>query len=549
MKRVIVILLVIALSVSLLVLGISCKEEAVEEAVEEVEEAAEEAVEEVEEAAEEAVEEETAEIDEVVEKLIVGTTANITSLDLQNARGDVGLAMQQLSYNGLVEYDKDGLVVPSIAEDWDISDDGLEYTFYIRKGIKFHNGRELTAEDVRWSYERYMMPEVGFPFGARFAPIQNMEVVDDYTIIITIDEPYGAFLAGLGSGLRGIVAKEAYTEDDVPEFKGEPIGTGPYKFVDWDPDNYYEIEAFEDYWAGEPDVKSIVFQVIPDTTTRVTALKTGSADLILMPSFTDIVAYNENPEEGYTLTTVPGTQSAVLQLAMDWTKPPFDDQRVRKAFQLAINPEDINKILFEELGTVATGLFPEGTYWYTDIEKPEQDFEEAKRLLAEAGYPDGLEVRVFAAEYAQVDKVSEILQAQLDNIGVVFNIEVLDFSSYLQAPRDWDYDCGINATRLWIDPDFIYRHVLSPDGPAHWWSGYAGTEETQELLVEAKRATDDDERKAIYKEVDQLFQDEGFIWLVSLPQSYGYRDGLEIDINVRGDWIYDNNHGLGWLSD
>jgi peptide/nickel transport system substrate-binding protein len=546
MKQIFTSILVVILVVSIASLGIGCKE--AEEVAEEAEEAAEEVAEEVAEEAEEVAEEAGG---QPVEELIIGVQGDISGLDVQASRGIPGQSMLQLSYDGLVELSQGGEIMPALAEDWDISDDGLEYTFYLKKGVKFHNGREFVADDVKFSFERYVMPDVGFPFVDDFSIIKDIEVIDDYTVKCILKEVYNPFLAGIATGQRGIVAKEGYSDDEVPKFI-EPIGTGPYKFVDWDPDNNYKIEAFEDYWGGTPTVKNITFQIIPDETVRVTALKTGDVDIILSPPMDDLVAELENPSsEDFVLDVIPGSESLVWGIAMDTTKPPFDDVRVRQALYHTIVPEDIIATVYKGIGEVTNDLYPEGHIWKNDIERPEHDIEKAKELLEEAGYGEGFDVLMFASETHALNKISEVIQAQLAEIGINAEIDVLEWSAWPQAGRDWNpHHLALMGTNTYTDPDKRYHLIFHSEGMSNWFAGWWNNEEADALLDEAKTIQDVEERKELYRQFLEILRDDaGFIWTHVVPLTYGYRSELEgVSFNFKGDFNYGITGGIPFVT-
>jgi peptide/nickel transport system substrate-binding protein len=486
-----------------------------------------------------------------IEELVIGVQGDISNQDVQVSRGTVGQAMHQLSYNGLCELDKDGNIIPGLAERWEISDDGLEYIFYLRKGVRFHNGREFKAGDVEFTFKRYAMPEVGFPFQADFNIMKKFDIIDDYTIKLTLDRPYAPLLAGVVSGQRGIVAKEGYTNEKVPKFVKQ-IGTGPYKVVGWDPDNYYKLEAFEDYWAGAPKVKKITFKIVPDETVRITALKTGDVDMILAPPSLDLIMAQRQQASDYKLEIIPKSEFLVWGLAMDQSEPPFNDVRVRQAFYHAIDPQAIIDTVYKGVGAEITNdFYPKGTPWDIGIERPRYDPGKAKALLEEAGYGNGLEVLMFAAVTHALDKQSEVIQAQLAKVGVTAKIEVIEWTAWLQAGRDWNpYNCAIHGTNLWVDPAKIFSHVFSSKGRANWWTGWYNTPETDQWLRKAEIVTDMTERKELYRMVlEKIRDDAGFIWTHIVSNSYGYRSELQgIRFNFRGDFIYENNKGLGWIT-
>jgi peptide/nickel transport system substrate-binding protein len=563
MKKALGWLIVVMLSLSIISVFslVGCKEEAVEdveevaEEVEEVVEEAEEAVEEVEEVEEEAVEEVE------IEELIIGVDEDLSTLDIQAARGNIGLQMGALFYNGLTALDENGNVVPGLAKDWDISEDGLEYTFYLQEGVKYHNGKEFVADDVKFSIERYLTPEVGFPFVTDFEKIEEIEIIDDYTIKFKLSGKYSPFLSGLASGLRGMVCPDAYSDDEIPEFLGTPIGTGPYKFTEWSTGNYLKMEANEDYWAGAPTVKNITFKIIPDASVRITALKTGDIDICMRPALSLISNELKEPSsDEYKFVTIPGSINSAHRFCFntigstndDERGAIFDDVRMRRAVQMTLDPQEINDAIFDGLAETADDIYAEDTFWDVDVERVPQDIEKAKELMAEAGYPDGVTIDMFAAEPSNIAKVTEVVQAQLAEIGMDVNIEVLEWSAWLQAGRDWGknkYDACLYIGSLFTDPNSLYGLAFHSEGRSNWWIGWWNTPETDAILEEAVEVTDPEKRKELYTELFEIMQEEAAdVWLTLDPLAYGYRtDFIGVEFHYRGDFEYNNNEGIPWI--
>jgi ABC-type transport system substrate-binding protein len=487
----------------------------------------------------------------VIEELRIGMVNDQSSTDMFKAHGVEGLMMKQLMYNGLVALDRNFMIVPGLAESWDISDDGLEYTFYIRKGVKFHNGRALTTDDIKWTYEKYLDPDTGYLYKGDFDPIQEIDVIDDYTIKLSIGKPNAAFLAGIASGIKPIMAKEMYKvgEDGLLELI-KPIGTGPYRYVEWAQQEHFILEAFDDYWAGAPNVKKITFKIVPDETVRLTALATGELDIIRTPPTNDLIEFIQNPtDEGYALGVMEGTQFLSYNLTLNTVEGPFTDKRVRLAVMYAVDRDAYPKIITKGLAHNAHGSWPAGNVWESKVEPPARDLEKAKQLLAEAGYPDGLEISVLTANVADVDKVAEIAQAQLAQIGMKLNVDVVEVGRYFDRESKMDWDMKTGAHSLSIDPVLLWNLVLRTESPAWWWMGNYGDAEMDALLDEGELETDLAKRQEIYRRVYKKMQDDaGMIWLHNYPITYGYRTDLEgVAFNTRGDMIFNNNEGIPWV--
>jgi peptide/nickel transport system substrate-binding protein len=482
----------------------------------------------------------------------IGMVNDQGTTDMFKEHGVEGLMMKQLVYNGLVELDENFGVVPGLAERWDITADGLEYTFFLRKGVIFHNGREFTADDVKWTYEKYIDINTGYSYKGDFDMITAIDIVDDYTIKLSLDVANSAFLAGIASGVKPIMAKESYkVDDDGLLILDQVIGTGPYKFIEWIQDSKFKLEAYADYWAGKPNVAKIEFEIIPDDTVRYSALQAGDLDIIRNPPPNDLVVFLEDPtDEGYALDVMQGTQSFCYNITLNNVEGPFKDKRVRQAVMYGVDLDVYPKIITKGMAENANGCFPKSNVWGSSVSPPKQDVERAKRLLAEAGYSDGLEISVLSSPAAELDKVGEIAQAQLAEIGIKLNVDVVEIGRYFDRESKMDWDMKTGAHSISVDPAPLWNLVLRTDSPAWWWMGNYGSEEIDNLLDQGEMATDVAERQRIYNEINQLIQDDaGIVWLYNLPITYGYRTDLKgIGLNTRGDFIFSNNKGIPWIT-
>ena len=487
-----------------------------------------------------------------IDELTIGMEADIDTLDPITGTNVAGQLMKQLCYNGLVSLGKNFEVVPGIAEKWDISEDQTEYTFYLKKGVKFHNGRELTSEDVKWTYDAYRNPKIGYSFNSDFTPIKNIEIIDDYTVKITLNKPYSSFLAGIAGGYgHPILAKESFTEgeDGILKFN-QLIGTGPYKFVEWLPDESFKITAFEDYWAGAPNVKNITFKVVVDENVRVSALKAGDLDIVRLPNPEEIVKYKENPAKDYVLDVAEGTQSIISVFVFNHDKGPTKDIKVRQAIQYTIDVEAVNEAINKGLGTTPNGFYPNGSIWATGIPNIKPDLEKAKKFLADAGYANGLTLTILTCPEYKWDKRAEIYAAELAQIGIDLKINSVEFAKQvvLQSEMNWEVLTGGHG--ISADEGVILNTVLRTGGDFNWWWGNYHSPEIDKLLDEAGATTDIAKRQEIYKEIHKIFMAEaGGIFVDQMPLTYGYRSEFKgIEFNTRGDFIFDNNKGIGWIT-
>ena len=286
-------------------------------------------------------------------------------------------------YDTLIFLNDDGTFRPGLAEKWEFVSD-TAYKMYLRKGVKFHNGEELKAEDVKFSLER-ATTELGANIRTYSQDLDNVEIVDDYTVILHLKKVNFPFFASLAHSWGSIVNKkevEAQGENyGTPA--GTAVGTGPFKFVSWQKSDRYTLERFDDYWGEKAKFKTFVLRSIPEPTARTVGLETGEVDIAYPIINNDISRIEEN--EGLVLQRKP--LASTTYMGFNTTKKPFDDPRVRNAFSAALDTVGIQKAVFRGVGKTPRTLIPSGIKYSIDAELPAhaRDVEAAKKLFAEAG--------------------------------------------------------------------------------------------------------------------------------------------------------------------
>ncbi len=484
-----------------------------------------------------------------IEELVVAISETWTEPDITYWT-PVECQMQlQLVYNGLLDYDENMQLVPSLAESWDILEDGKKYIFHLRKGVKWHNGREFVAKDVKFSLERVMgwIPPNKPGLRVReLGDVKSIDVVDDYTVEVTLNQPFSPFLYGVASAQRAIVCPENFTpEGKIKE--GEIIGTGPYKLVELVMPDYFKIESFDDYWGGTPKVKTIIFKAVPDDTVRLTALKTGDVDIILNPPMESYRLYLDSPAEDYILAAVPNSEKWAYAFGLNTNKKPFDNKLVRQAIAHAIDVKEFIDIATSGTGKETTDLWFKGFIWSSDIPRLRYDTKLAKSLLTKAGYPNGFETTIHTTDFINFTTNAEILQSQLAKIGIKATINKVEFAEWAKDERNANFDIHTQTWMFTADPNILYGTALESGCvyPA-WFGGGWTNSEIDKLLREAKAEFNQDKRIQLYKEVNKILVDEApVIWLYTAPNLYGIRSNItELKFNVRGDFIHNNNVGI-----
>lgn len=418
-------------------------------------------------------------------------------------------------------------IVPSLAENFEVSADGLEITFSLRKGVKFHDGTEMDADAVVFSLARQHYTDHPYnqygpwkQWSANNWPdkynedgtlkstgiIKDILKVDDYTVKLVLNEPDATILMQLTGYYAGIISPTAY-EKDPEGFKKHPVGTGPFQFAKWVKDDYVAIERFDDYWREPAKLKRVIFKVYPDATARSMALKKGEVDLIDPPDYDSLVQLMEEPN--VQILKVDGL--TVGYVCMFVNKAPFDNKRVRQAMNYAIQKDEIITAVYGELGMSSSMPLPTSSWAYnTEITPYEYNPDKAKELLAEAGYADGVEIELFALPVSRPynpngRKVAEIMQAQLKEVGVTAEIVSYDIGTYWDKVDAGEFDMAMTGWSGSPEPDsFLYKLFTKGYLNSSQWIN----DEYIDLVTKAKQTPDQEQRKAYYFQAQEIMHEE-----------------------------------------
>lgn len=463
--------------------------------------------------------------------LIAALNADIQTADVQKTSKDYEVPFNIFDRLVDVEVDADGnsKIVPSLAESWDISDDGLEYTFHLRQGVKFHNGNDFTAEDVAYTFHRMLTVEGGVNtefidqikgadelLAGETDTLEGVEVVDDYTIKVTLKEPFAGFLASISSPGVSIYDSEA-TEAAGDQFGMDPavtVGTGPFEFASWSFNNQLVLTRNEDYWKGASGLPGVVIKIIPDTETQSMMFESGELDILDLDYAADSV---DRFTETYPDQIVQGPRVGIVYFTMNFNKEPFQDVRVRKAVQMSIDRQAILDALYGGRGQVEQGIFPHGLIGFNpDQEEIKYDPEAAKALLAEAGYADGFDMEI-AADSSASDTMTmalEIVSDQLAEVGIRAEIKNYDESTWLETRKSGELGSFMSTWSAdYNDPDnFIYTFFGNEEKTRIRSINYPDTE-VMERVAKARTIVNEDERLAEYKALEEKIIHEDAAWV------------------------------------
>ena len=441
---------------------------------------------------------------------------------------------------GMTFYDDDLNLIPVLAESWEQSEDGLTWTLHLREGVMFSNGREMTADDVVWNWERFIDPETGAGNAARVGPPETViEAVDTYTVSVTHPEPFSIFPQSIGfDKSSGIMAPESVEDDGSVVV---PIGTGPFMISEVEGTTRMVLEKNPFYWQeGLPYLDAVEITPIPDDTVRETALLGGEVDWVLAiapQSFESLQG-----TDGITVATAP--QLSYDYIGFNLTREPFDDVRVRQAISLALNREDLCGAGFFGLCEPVQGPIGTGSPWYFDYQPYDQDLDAARELLADAGYPDGFEMELLpTTQYGETVRAAQVLQQQLAEIGITASINAPEWSEWLELEGNFLYDAYICNWNGLIDADQYY-YLQHHTGLVFNFTGYSNPEFDE--LVDAGRATSDfDERYEIYEQANQILVDDApYVYMYNKQEVRAYSDDV-MGFTVRPDQA--NNFWTVWL--
>lgn len=425
--------------------------------------------------------------------LIVAIPESPTYMDpmVQASIGTYRVTTQM--FDRLVMMDNDMNLVPGLAESWEVIDDTTT-VFHLRQGVKFHNGEEMTSEDVKYSLERCIAnPGVNY----NYLIIESITCDDDYTVTIKTSAPFNALLYRLSLDAASIICKSADTSAE--EFNKNPVGTGPFKFVSWELGGDVVLEAFEDYWGGAPAVKRVIFRTIPEALNRTIGLETGEVDLAYDLGITDLESLADNA----SVTTLTSPSTTVWYVGMNVQKAPFDNEKVRQAVAYALDPQGYIDLVFSGEATPAnyTMLPPSVDGYVSDCSDYSCNVEKAKELLAEAGYPDGFSTTLWCSDTQVMRDSAVVIQEQLRQVGINAEVKTLESGQFQSETGNGAHDMFI-MSKTSIDPDSMLRSMyhteaLGPSGNRCFWT----TPEVDALIDEASTTTDTEHAMELYAEI------------------------------------------------
>jgi len=446
-------------------------------------------------------------------------SGNPDTLDPQATSGTLTFQVDKSIFDTLAEPDENGVIVPALAESWDVSEDSLVWTFHLRKGVKFHNGDTLSSADVKATFERIVDEKTASPNKKAFDVIKSISTPDNLTVVFTLDKPYAPFLGSIASGWGAILPKSLIDADH--DFGSEPVGTGPYAMTEWVRDSKIVLSKNKDYWmVGYPKIDQINMNIIPESSVQIQGLVSGQLDIVYMVGNDDVPILEKSED----VKLVKGLTSLIMVMAINCSAAPFDNLKVRQALNYAIDKQKV-------LDTAYAGGKPIGTFmdygnaYYKDFTNLyPYNPEKAKQLLKEAGVDLSREIKMYLPQnYPPHVKAGEMYQEMLTKVGLNVKIQMVDWSTWISdVYRKSQFDLTVIGHTGKLDPN----GTLSGYGKGKYvqWNN----DEVASLIEKAAVTMGYEERKALYdKALGIMAKEVPFVYTGSSYRIQGLRKNID----------------------
>lgn len=458
-------------------------------------------------------------------------------------------------FDGLVRFDYySNEIRPNLAKNWEVSNNNQTFIFHLRPGVKFHNGRELTAADVKYSFDRLYDPATASPgtwvydmivgteqaLNGKSDDLAGVQVLDDYTVSFELKYPFGLFLTHLTLPYGLIVPREE-VERWGDRFSQNPVGTGPWKFVEWRHDERLVLEANEDYWEGRPYLDKVVYRVIPHALTRIAEFEAGNLDYTAVPQ-EELKRWTNNPEWQPYLHQMAELSTYYLALNSDFE--PLNQPRIRKAIALALDSEQITRALFPQY-IPADDAIPAGMPGGLSQTGPGYDPEKAKELMAEAGYPDGFAMEIWTSSGENSVRVGGVLQALLKRVGIEVRLVKNDWSVFFATVKKGKAPAYyLSWWADYADPYNFLDALYASEGSRINYKNAI----IDKMLEEMARTTSVEARVEISKKIIEVARQQGdpYVWLFHTSSTTVKQPWIKGEIHHQ---MYDADKLVTWWID
>ncbi len=463
-----------------------------------------------------------------IEELVIEQGADTASLDPQQEFDAATGRITQNIYESLFRRGYDGKIKPHLAESYKLLDP-LTWEFKLRKGVKFHNGEDFNAEAVKFTIERASDESIKPKprLGEYYKTFKSLEVVDPYTIRIRTIDPDPVMLNRLTALFGPMLPPKYIKEHGHDILKTKPVGTGPVKFIRWDKDEKLVLEVYDNYWGPKIKAKRVIFKPIPETTTRIADLELGKADIVTDIPTDQIEALKRNPK----VKMETGLSSRNIHIILNTVAPgPVSNKKVRQALQYAVDADTIIKTVLGGYGRrIATLFIPEAFGFDPNIKPYPYDPKKAKKLLAEAGYPNGFEIDfdVPSGRYLKGEEVAQAVAGQLQKVGINAKIQKYEWGGYVKRWRARKFSplALIGAGDEMLDCDGLLTSRLITDAN---YGGFYSSPQLDELIFKGRKTMDAQERLKIYSEAQKIIMEDcPILVLYQQPNIYGASRRIE----------------------
>ncbi|MCJ8140904.1 glutathione ABC transporter substrate-binding protein [Falsirhodobacter halotolerans] len=447
--------------------------------------------------------------------LTVAIQNNLTGLDPTNVNDTLSQTSLRLIYQGLFGFDPEMNLVPLLAESYDSNEDATEFTIKLRSGVTFHDGTAFNADAVKVNLDRLRNPDNNLSRRSLVSMIDDVTVVDDLTVKLTLDAPFGAMIASLAHP-GAMMISPAALEEYGPEIGRHPVGTGAFKFENWSADTL-EVTRNDDYWKGPAKVEHVIIRSVPESGARMAMLQTGEAQFVpnFPPELMQVVENNPNLKVEVSPSIVE------FYVALNNNKAPLDNKLVRQALNYAVDKDAFCQVVFSGLCTPADSIIPSGLAFHTTAGEYAYDLDRARELMAEAGVEDGFSTEIWANSNTESLRAVQFIQQQLAQINV--DVTVVPLEAGVAAQRIWSIESAEDAeVQMYYggwssstgDADWGIRPLLLSENapPSMFNVAYYSDPELDAAITGAIGTANPDERAGFYETAQKLAW-EGAPWI------------------------------------
>jgi peptide/nickel transport system substrate-binding protein len=444
------------------------------------------------------------------------------NMDPHRSGAAVDRQVFQSLYDKLVDTDEKLKVVPMLATSWTISPDGKTYTFKLQQGVKFHDGTPFNAQAAKYNFDRMLDPKFPSARRSELGTVTSAEAVDSYTLRLILSRPFSPLMYVL-TDRAGMMISPAAGQKAGLDFALQPVGTGPFRFVEKVPQDHITLDRSPDYWVkGQPYLGRVIFRTIVDDNARVASLKSGDVDIINAPPLPQIPSLKkEAAQSGTRFHVVEKGPFAWQGIWLNITKPPFDNKLLRQAFNATIDRNAIANVVLQGAADPIYSFFPPGTPGYDPSWGiPPRNLPLAKEKLQAAGHPNGFSFTLLSTPGQQQQAIAQAVQSMASDAGIQAKVQLIEFGTFLNVLNHLQHEAGLLGWSGRPDPDFdIYPDVTKSGIGSFNEAGYDNPK-VDELLDAARLLQDMNQRRRAYSEVTKILADDmPYVWLYA-PKEY-----------------------------